>query len=451
MAGITFGGLSSGLDTNSIISKLMELEQRPLSRLTQEKAYHNARLAAFTSLNAKLSALSIEVDKLAEKGPSAGRSSSMSASGFFSASVGSEAAVGPHWLTVESLAAAERQVSQGVSSSTEAIFGTGTLTLTIDGTPTEIPIDSEHNTLSAIAGQINEAALGVTATIMNDGTGTPYRLVLSADEANKPFTLTSALVDGAVNDLMMAIKTPASQAHVVVDGIDVYADTNTLTEAIEGVTLDLLKVDTAEPKTEVTLTISRDLEAAKKQVRSFMNAYNGVLSFIDSQIPDASGKNAGILAADPGVRAIRMRLQDLITTRSGGLSMAELGFKTGRDGTLSLDESKLSAALQDNPLAVQQFFAGAAGSDGIADKLSEYLDKLTEGDYGFLAARKKGIDETVRSIDINITRVQARLSTREETLRAQFTAMEGIMSTLNAQSSFLTQQMSMLANLTSKK
>ncbi len=138
----------------------------------------------------------------------------------------------------------------------------------------------------------------------------------------------------------------------------------------------------------------------------------------------------------------------MLVSQQGGngafSTLSQIGFETERDGTISVNSSTLSGALTDGYEEVIGLFAGTSESDGISTEFATYLEQMTDTATGLYAGRKESTDSNLRRIDQRILSLEARLEQKEETLRARFTAMESLVSGMNSQSSFLTQQ---LANL----
>ena len=453
---IQFGGLATGLDTSSIIDQLMNIERQPLTRLEADKTWLNNRLKAFTELDTRLKAFSDSIKDLNYRDTLLKRSTTLGSEEFFTASASRDAMPGASYeVEVVSLARVQKSVSTGVASSSAPLFGTGSLSLTVGGDTHTIDIGEGENSLTGVMEAINAADVGVRAAIINDGTvnpdgsSTPFRMVLTGETVAKEFSLdASGLTGGASLDLGTPVQ-QATRAHVRVDNIDIYSDTNTLTEAIPGMTLDLRK---AEAGTTTSLAVNVDKAAIKEAIEEFATGYNKVVSFITSQSV-IDGEGGGVLGGDSGINAIKRRLQTMLTQpveNSGTLrALSQLGFETQKDGTLQVNEKTLGAAIDENLDSVVSLLAGEDGVEGVATRFKNYLFDLTSSATGMLQGRRESINSNLKRIDTKIDASQARLEQRQKTLEAQFSAMETLVSNLNAQSSYLTQQMTALTNMMS--
>lgn len=442
---ITFGGLATGMDTGGIIEALMKIERQPIDRLERDKAYFTNRLKAFSDLDSKLSDLQAKAEAIDSVKELNAPSVTTGSAEFFTASADSTAELSNYQIEVVSLAQRQKDVSQGYADSDSMTFGTGDLTLNVGGVANTITIDGSNNSLAGIAGAINGAGLGVSASIIDDGSDSPYRLVLTADtvDVTNPFSLDATGLSGGteVNPLAGNV-VAAAQAEIKVDTISIKSDTNTITGGIPGVTLELLKKN--EAGVTSVMDVSSDPDATKAKIKDFVSAYNNVIDFIDSQ-KDADW------AHDSSFRSVTRSLQNMLTTPQVGSgtysTLAELGVETQRNGTILLDETALSDAMTTDFAGVISLFAGGDGLEGVSTTFANYLDTITDSIDGLYASKKAGTDRNNRIIDSQMERMEARMVSREETLRAQFSAMEALVSGLNAQSSFLTQQMSALSSM----
>jgi flagellar hook-associated protein 2 len=437
-------------------------------------------------------------------------------------------------IEVVSLAQVQKGVSQGYQDKEAASFGMGSLTLNVGDDVTTVAIDETNNSLQGIMEAINAADSGVTASIINDGTDSPYRLVLTGADVATSFSLESDLpqfngdvttlttggyadaeaalfgggtlslstgfdiaitansslnairdainaesaltgVSATVEDdgsggyklslaggdivstdlsggdgadpFSMATTQDATQAHIRVDNIDIYSTSNTLSEAVPGVTLDLLS---AEEGTTTNLTVDLNEDAIKAQIKSFVTGYNDVVSFVTSQ-STINGSDGGILSGDSGLSMVKRRLQNMLTqqmSNSGTFTaLSQLGLQTQRNGTLELDDDILTDAIQNDLSSVEKLLVGENGSDGIAVVFQNYLEGITDSSDGLLASNQERTETSIRRIDTRIGQIESRLDHKEETMLAQFNAMELLVSGMNSQSSFLTSQLTALENL----
>ena len=440
MASITFGGLASGLDTDSIISALMDVEKKPLTRLENDKSYLNSRLAAFSTFNDKLKALETAFENLDTADEFRSYSATAASEEFFTVDANSSAKAGAYNIEVVRLAQVQKTASAGYASSSASTFSAGTININSAAITVE-----EGDTLADIVDKINTAntgddATGVSATLIDDGTTNGYRIMLSGADAGTAFTATASGVAADGTTLSFTNTQTAQTALVNVDGLPIVSNNNTLKGAIPGVELTLLKNNATGVST--SLNVDVDTDGVKAKLDAFVSAYNDIVTFIADQ-KDTSWAN------DSGMQSVKRRLQNMLVESVGGTGnlnrLAEIGIKTNKDdGTISLDSTKITSLISTDFQSLEKLFLGEDGVEGINEKFINYLGGLTDSTEGLYASRKKSTDSAIKGIERNIDNMQLRLEKREASMRAQFEALETLMSALNSTSSYLTQQISSL-------
>jgi len=233
----------------------------------------------------------------------------------------------------------------------------------------------------------------------------------------------------------------------VVDGISLARATNLLSDVIPGVTLDLK----SSSATEVQVTVNDDTEAIKKQLNEFITAYNEVTSFIAEKTKfDSATKTGGPLIGDATVASLKRSLQSLITTPVAGSPsiLSEIGIATQKNGTLSVNSAKFDAALKANLAGVGNLFAAA--TDGLAKSVINFADAATRLGDGVLSARIDGAQNEIKKIGDRIASKENSISRLMEDLTRKFTALESLVSQINTQGSYLTQQLAGLSGQLNK-
>ncbi len=462
MAEITFSGLASGIATNDIVEKLMTLERRPLDRLENEKEYEANRLKAYSQLNTMLNELRDAAGAMNLSSEVRTTKANLSSTSAFTATSNS-AATGSYNIAVSQLAQVQKSITGGYSSSSTSIFGTGSIT--VNGQA--ITIDSSNNSLSGMMSAINEVSgtTGVTATILNDGSGAnPYRLILTGKDAVTEFTATSSLSGGS--EAFSIVETPqvAQVARMTIDGIDVVSNSNTVTGVIAGVTLNLnatspIAVPGDPPVyTTTKMDIVADTGALKEKISTFVSSYNKIMDWIaegyeadttsetdtESTATDTEEDSLSFyLRGDTTVNSVKRKIQSILTdvvNTSGSLQiLSEIGISTNKDGTLNLNNSKLDSALENNFDGINKLLAGEEGVEGVMQKFNTYLLDITSPSLGMYAEKKDRYDSRVERLDSQITQKTAMLEKREASLLARFNAMELLVSNLNSQSNYFSQ------------
>ena len=378
-------GIGSGLNVSSIISQLVALDKAPLTLLQNQVSSYQTEISAFGSLQGALSNLQSTAQGMSSLFAFHAQSATMGDSSIATVTAGSAATAGTHTLNVTLLAQAQ-QLASADFASTSTVVGTGTLTFqfgTYSGggstfTPSasaatkSVVIDSTNNTLAGIRDAVNAAKIGVTASIINDGTGN--RLVFASasnslqisavddDGNNTDNAGLSKLVYGATTK-NLSQTVAAQDAVLTIDGVSVTSASNTLTNALQGVTINLLKQG-AGP---TTLTVTQDTSALQSTAQNFVSAYNKVATTLHNLTAyDAATRTASPLTGDSTALLVQSALGSLLNhsvTYGPGQTgtLDSIGISLQLDGTLALNATKLQSAVANQPQLVGQLFA-ATGS-----------------------------------------------------------------------------------------
>lgn len=405
----TVGSIGSNLDVNAIVTQLMTVEQRPLTLLSTKEASYQARLSAWGSIKSAVSSFQSAMSALASTDKFNTAKASVGDATIVTANAGSKAAPGRYALEVQSLAQAQK-LKSGNYAKTSDTLGSGTLTIQFgryeDGAFTAngdkaaqtVVIAPGSSSLAGVRDAINAANVGVTASIVNDGNGN--RLVIGSKDSGADNALRISVADDDGDDTDVAglsalaydagadgvtnlnETVTAQNATVVIDGITVSKGSNTITDAIEGVTLNLLKAASGTP---TTLTVARDNTGAKTAVDGFIKAYNDLYQTLARlSAYDASTKTAATLQGDSTVRTMQTRLRTLMSGAldgaGGGLRrMSDIGVSIQTDGTLKLDATRLQKVLDDPTKDVATLFASIAKP---SDSLVSFAEAATDATAG---------------------------------------------------------------------
>jgi flagellar hook-associated protein 2 len=467
--GIGVSGLMSGLDTESIVTQLMQMERRPILQLQRQEAGIQAKISGLGSVKGGLSGLQRAVKAMQNPAAILPLKALSGNADVLTASASTAAVAGKYQVEVTALAQAQ-QVRSFEFEGSDAVVGTGTLAIRVGGEDepsVTITIDEDHRTLAGIAEAINDAEAGVTAGVVNAGDGKFY-LTLTSDRTGdaNTITLTMADADGDNTDtagLSRLYTTPAvqeltqtqaaSDAALSLNGIAVTRAENTITDLIEGVTITLKTADPG-PENVFTLTVSRDTATVASKLNDFVSQYNVLVDTLKGlQAYDPETGKGGLLQGDSITRQVEARLRAFLRQPIGEAgdavrSLSDLGVQVERNGQLSLDQDILSAALEEDRDSVVNFLTGENGDgEGFAGQLDALLDQYLNGSTGLLATKETGLKSSIAKIGDQIERVELRLSKREETLRRRFDVMETLMAEFQTTSGALDQQLQSLSNL----
>jgi flagellar hook-associated protein 2 len=455
MATITIGGLATGLDTNKIVDQLVKLERRrSVDLLTIDQLDQQAKQSALATFGTKLADLMAAVDKLRDPSSALARTATSSDSTVIGATAGSGALVGTTELTVSKLARNAIAVSSsGLSSETATVAsGSGSFSFKLGSGATQTVAVDATTTLEGLASQINALGVAANATVVNLGTDASpdYRLRLASRDTGLSNDLTIVTDD---TNLAVGVSQTAQNAEFTVSGFatSFSRESNVVNDVVSGVTLTLNKEGGP-----VKIGVTTDTAAVTKDVQSVVTAYNALVSFVAAQSEVTQDTTAadgdvttGPLAFDTTVRTIMDGLRTAFSSKLDGLTgdyslLAEAGLASTKDGTLSLDASKLAAALASDEEGVSQLFGGLGSTSGAFDRVYSYLSDAT-GSGGLLEARNKSITDNLASLTDQIAAGERSVSAFEETLRAQFSSLEVLVNNLKTQGSLLSSALSGLA------
>lgn len=442
---ISAPGVGSGLDVNSIVTQLMAIERQPLNRLESDKKGLEAQLSAFGKLKSALTTFQSALDDLKSLDAFEVYKAESSDETAFTATADSSAATGFSDIQVVRLAAAHKMGSVPIADTgTTTLGGAGDqMTITVNGNP--FSVDAGGMTLSQLRDAINDAPdnAGVSATIISENE-TSHRLVLTSTETGNENAMGLSFTGSLGTGLGLTdLNTPTElDSELLVDGVySVTRSSNTIDDAIAGVTLNLL----AETADKVQLNVSRDIDSVKESVQAFVDAFNELNTTFDS----LSGEGDD-LAADNTLRSIENQIRGVFNTTPSGLTgsfayLSEVGVSFQRDGTLALDSDDLESAIDSDFAAMAELFAH--DDQGYLFRLDGLIDKFVQTE-GLIDVRQDGINVRIDGTGQRIADMEYRLELREQRFRDQFTALDTLMGQLQSTSTFLSQQLAALPTMT---
>ena len=463
-------GVGSNLDLSGLLEKLAVGESQPLVALKKQQASYTAKLSAYGTLQNVLSSFQAAAKKLSDASLFQAVKVTSSATDILAATGSATSAVGGYSVEVTQLARAQSLVATGVTDPKAAV-GQGSVTIdfgTVSGgvldpvtgkysgaafapdaarTAQTLVIDSSNNSLEGLRDAINKsAALGVTASIINDGGASPFRLVLNSSQTGAASSLRIAVTGDASLQSLVAHDYSAVQslqqtavaanAALKVNGIGVASSSNTVKDAVQGVTMTLSKAGSS------TLTVSRDNAATEAAVNALVNTYNS-LQTSAAQLTkyDPAKKVGAALVGDSTLRSIQSNIRAALNTPEAGdfKVLSKVGISFQKDGTIALDADKLRTALTDNREAVIELFAGTGGDTGFGKRVSALVQTYI-GSSGAISNATAGVSATLKSLDIRYTVTEASVEAKVARYRAQFTQLDLFMSRSNSTTSYLKSQ-----------
>lgn len=392
-----FGGIASGLDTNSIVDQLMAVERNPIVLMQQRQSTYQARVDAWSAITTQMSSLRSSVDSLGDLSDFDDlvtvRSSNEDA---VEVNVGTGGSTGNLAFTVDQLATSHQAASTTTYTSIADSVGAGTLTISLAGVDHDFTTTA-GTTVENLAAEINDAEIGVSATALQIDDST-VKLVLTSDEtgAANQFTASGLGTFDTVSEGQNAVVTMGSDP---LTQLVIERPANTITDLVPGVELTLKETTT----TPVTIEADRDIDGAVERVQGFVEALNGVMNEIRTQTRFDEGDNDGPLIGDGTLRGIEGELITEVTGLIDSLGTernfaSSLGIEYTIEGVFELDAGKLREALEDDFDSVAQFFARSGQAEDSRLRFGFGSDDTVPGTYGVVVTQAATQASTIGSL-----------------------------------------------------
>lgn len=455
MASISSIGLGSGLEVEKIITQLVALETSRLTPLKSQASLIQSRISTVSQLKSLTSTLQDKLKDLADasKWSSATKATSSNSTAITALANTSaddtspKAVPGSYNVSVTQLATAQSITSGRFASDYQFSTG-GTLNVKTATGDVDVTIAADAS-LADVASSINQANAGVTASIMNDGTGQRLIITSTATGASNGFSLsgiselaydqatgTGDILGTGTDPATKGSKTAAQDAIASISGVTVTSASNTFSETIQGVSFTALTTGSS------TINVVSDTETLKTRITDFVAAYNAVNSLLSTSVKyDQETDVAGVFQADSTMTSLQSAMRSAFSgsaaTSTVYKRLIDIGIDMKKGGTLEIDDSKLSKALSTNSGEVAKFFS--EGSDGMADKLRAYTSSVLSFD-GVLENKAAALTDASKRNTTDQDKVNDRATRVEARLRAQYTALDAKMSSLTALNTYITQQ-----------
>ncbi|MBI5741904.1 MAG: flagellar filament capping protein FliD [Nitrospirae bacterium] len=448
MSSFTVGGLSTGVDYNELIGKLIEAQRQPITILENKKTSYNNKISSYSELSTKLSTLKSAADKLKYSYNFYVKTSSVSDETVLDATPSGITSVGNYSVSVTTLASEEKEAHSGVASSSTVINNSGSnkvFQYTYAGTQRSITV-ATGTTLDGLKNLINDDTgnPGVTATVVSDGTNS--RLIITGDDSGSTKTIsidagTTLDGTGSTSDFRSSTFTQtkaAANAAFTVDNLSITRSSNTFSDVIEGMTITLKK----QGGVSSNISVSNDTSAIKEQINDFVDAYNEIAEFLSTNMAyDSVTGISGVLSGEGTARNIQHRLRGIISDEVSGLSgdltlLAQIGITTDSEtGKLEVNGTTLDSKLGSYIDDIADLFKS---SDGVATSIYDYITEITSTVDGSITLRKDGLSDIIENIDDTITRMEFRLDKTEDDMMRKFTSLEMLVSNFNTVGNYLT-------------
>jgi flagellar hook-associated protein 2 len=430
---ISSPGIGSGLDVNSIVSGLMNVERQPLQVVAAKKTAYQSQVSAYGTLKSALSTFQTAASALASPTKFNAQNAISSNLTAFTATTNGKAGIADYAVSVNQLAKSQKLAMSGVANVADPIgtgkitisFGTFTPAVVTPPSPSSftantaktdvvINIGSSNNSLTGIRDAINASKSSVSASIVNDGT--TNRLVITSKDTGEVNSLKITVADddttnGDAAGLSQLAYDPtqsigagknlsqlqeAKNALLNIDGIAIVKPSNTITDAIDGITLNLLSTTT----TSANLSVSNNQDKIKESVTSFVDAYNKLDTTLRALTKyDSAGASSGALLGDATARSITSQIKSVMTKSidTGGslTNLSQIGVTFQRDGKMALDATKLSTAVTNNFSEITALFAASGKA---SDPLIEFSGSSKKTQAGVYAVNVSQLGTSLVSV-----------------------------------------------------
>ncbi|MGL4724940.1 MAG: flagellar filament capping protein FliD [Scandinavium sp.] len=460
MASISTLGVGSGLDLSSILDSLEAAEKSTLTPISTQQSSYTAKLSAYGTLKNALASFQTANTALNSADLFTATSTTSSSSAFSATTTGS-AIAGKYTISVTQLAQAQTLTTQATQSDTKTAIASSDSTITIQQgggkKPVTIDLSAANSSLTGIRDAINNAKAGVSASIINVGNG-QYRLSITSDDTGKDNAMSISVngdsslqsfmgYDASVSTSGMKESVTAQNALLTVNNVAIENSSNTISDALEDITLNLNDVTTGNQ----TLTISKDTSKAEKAINDWVTAYNSLQDTFASLTKytavdagtDAQDSSNGALLGDTTLRTIQTQLKSILGNGASGTSfksLSQIGITTDPStGSLSVDKTKLEAALTKDASGVGQMLVGDGKDSGITTVVGKNLTSWLSS-TGIIQAATDGVSKTLNNLTQQYNAASDRIDTMMARYKAQFTQLDVLMNSLNSTSSYLTQQ-----------
>ncbi len=462
MASISSLGVGSGLDLSSILDSLQAAQKATLTPISKQQSSYTAKLSAYGTLKSALVSFQTANTAL-NKADLFTATSTASSSTAFSATTTGNAVAGKYTINVTQLAQSQTLTTKNTLPDSKTAIATGDSVITIQQgggkDPVTVNVSAANSSLGGIRDAINNSKSGVSASIINVGNG-QYRLSVTSDDTGSDNAMKlSVSGDSALQSFMgyngtrtdagngMEESVTAQNAELTVNNIKIINSSNTISDALEDITLNLKDVTTGNQ----TLTITKDTSKAESAVKAWVDAYNSLqdtfssltkYTAVDSGTATQDTSN-GALLGDSTLRTIQSQLKGLLTntqSTSSFKTLAQIGVTSDPStGKLTLDNDKLETALSKDAAGVKDMIVGDGKTSGITTTISKNLTSWLSS-TGIIQAATDGVSKTLNNLTAQYNKASDRIDSEMARYKAQFTQLDVMMSSLNSTSSYLTQQ-----------
>ncbi len=413
---------SSGIDVTSAVASIIAADRAPEQAWESQQTVISNQEQAIQQLERESSSLTDSLESFSDvTGVLSSLSASSSNTDVLTASAQAGAAVGTHSITVSQLATTGSWYSDEQTSASAALPG-GSFTITVGDTAKTFVTGSTIDSLQQLSTAINGAGIGVNANVVTDANGARLSLIASNSGAAADLSISDDTGLGFTQAVV------GQNASLTVDGAPVTSTSNTVSNAISGLTLSLNGVSaTSDPtsgSTPTVVSLTPDSDSIESAVNTFVSAYNSLVGSLNAEFTyDSSSGSEGVLATDSAARAMQndvLAAANITIGTDSSNSLASLGITTNQDGTLTLNTSSLQNAISSNYQGVVNFFQGQNGTAGFAATVTQTLSSYTDAAQGAFTVDLHSLNNENQDLTNEINTFELYISSQQALLTTEY-------------------------------
>ncbi|NIL17110.1 flagellar filament capping protein FliD [Pseudomonas sp. AN3A02] len=461
MGDISVSGPVTGIDTQSIVTALVNAEQAPKqSQINKQSQTQTAQLSSIGKIQAALDAFRGAMDTMTKDASIGGLTAATSDANVSTVTLGSGASAGSYLLVVNQLATASKIATQNFAGGAKSVVNSGSTATTLEisqsGKSYGVSVPPGA-TLQQVRDSINAqySSAGLSANILTDATGS--RLVVTSTNTGAGTDITLGGNTGLETGTTV-VGGPPVNAKYTIDGTAQESKSNTLTEAISGVTIKLTAVSALptgvsdeSKRIASTITVTRSNDTLKSSVKGFVDTYNALMTAIGTETKvttNADGSTtSAALTGDATMRSLQSALRNELNSLAGSgtlKSLAQFGVNTDQTtGKLSIDDKVFGAAIATNPTDIGGIFNG---DNGLLARMKTATDSYALSGTGVLASRSSTLTANIKDLQVQQDSLTARMAALKTSLTAKYTTMNSLVAQLTAQRSSVMTTLNALNN-----
>ena len=434
MSGVRLSGFSGAIPPN-LVDQLVEAEKIPIKQMENKKLKEEDTLKLVNDLETKIQEIPKNLGELISTRGFNDLKLVTGDENILSGTVDPEAApTGEYTIEVLQMAETPGAMTTGFPDKDKTQVGVGYIKFNTPDGEKEIYINGKNSTLEGVANTITRSGTGLRGSVIEDRKDpeNPFKLLVTGMSTgnDKNISFPSVYLLDGDQDFSFEQERKAQNAKVKVDGFEIEVPDNKLDKIIPGVTLD---IKSAAPGKTVKVFVKEDFEKISGKIKSFVDAYNGALGFIQGQAKlqkSSDGREKlGPLGGDGMLRSIENTLRRIIQNPPQGVMgeikrLNQVGIEFNRNGTLNFSEEKFNKALNSDPKSMIAFLRGDGFNTGFVPGVRREVSNILNGQFGAISNRKKSLQDRVTRINKQIESKERLIEKKEDMLRKKFADLE---------------------------